>query len=213
MLCKALHNLHCLIPGGAITEKGTIWRESRQKFLLAIRPLSKIFRGIFLSGLQELNLQIYIPASVREKDWNVFIKPAMQGPEGLLKYLGRYVHRIAISNGRLVSLENGKVTFMYKDYRDGRKKRMSLPVFEFMRRFLQHVLPSGFHKVRYYGFLSPGRRKEFLRIRMFLYQTSRIPVPVQEEKKTPILICTKCGSLRLYLREVRLPQKRAPPNQ
>ncbi|MBF0547737.1 MAG: transposase [Candidatus Riflebacteria bacterium] len=94
-----------MIPGGAITENGTIWRESRRKFLLAIRPLSKLFRGIFLSGLAELELKVEIPASIREKDWNVFIKPPMQGPEGLLKYLGRYVHRIAISNGRLVSLK------------------------------------------------------------------------------------------------------------
>jgi len=139
-------HVHCLIPGGAITEKGTVWRESRKKFLMHVRPLSKLFRGIFLSGLKELMPEYEIPAAVREKDWNVFIKPAMQGPDALLKYLGRYVHRIAISNGRLISLEDGKVTFVYKDYRDGRKKRMTLPVFEFMRRFLQHVLPSGFHK-------------------------------------------------------------------
>ncbi|MDP2815327.1 MAG: IS91 family transposase, partial [Rectinemataceae bacterium] len=163
-------HVHCLIPGGAITEKGTVWRESRQKFLMHVRPLSKLFRGIFLSGLKELMPEYEIPAAIREKDWNVFVKPAMQGPEGLLKYLGRYVHRIAISNGRLISLEEGKVTFVYKDYRDGRKKRMTLPVFEFMRRFLQHVLPSGFHKVRYYGFFSPGSRKKLLRVRMFLYQ-------------------------------------------
>jgi hypothetical protein len=135
----------------------------------------------------------------------------MQGPEGLLKYLGRYVHRIAISNGRLISLEDGKVTFVYKDYRDGRKKRMTLPVFEFMRRFLQHVLPSGFHKVRYYGFFSPGSRKKLLRVRMFLYQSSKYPVPATEEKKKPILACTICGSVKLRLTEVRFPSKRSPP--
>jgi len=204
-------HVHCLIPGGAITEKGTVWRESRQKFLVAVRPLSKLFRGIFLSGLKELMPEYEIPAAIREKDWNVFIKPAMQGPEGLLKYLGRYVHRIAISNGRLVSLDDGKVTFAYKDYRDGRKKRMTLPVFEFMRRFLQHVLPSGFHKVRYYGFFSPGSRKKLLRVRMFLYQSSKYPVPVPEGKKKPILACKKCGSVKLCLREVCFASKRSPP--
>ncbi|MDP2786156.1 MAG: IS91 family transposase [Sulfurimicrobium sp.] len=204
-------HVHCLIPGGAIAEKGTVWRESRQKFLVAVRPLSKLFRGIFLSGLKELMPEYEIPAAVREKDWNVFIKPAMQGPEALLKYLGRYVHRIAISNGRLISLEDGNVTFVYKDYRDGRKKRMTLPVFEFMRRFLQHVLPSGFHKVRYYGFLSPGSRKKLLRVRMFLYQSSKYPVPATEEKKKSILACKNCGSVKLRLTEVRFPSKRSPP--
>lgn len=204
-------HVHCLIPGGAITEQGTVWRESRQKFLIAVRPLSKLFRGIFLSGLNKLMPEYKIPEAVREKDWNVFIKPAMQNPEALLKYLGRYVHRIAISNGRLISLEEGKVTFVYKDYRDGRKKRMTLPVFEFMRRFLQHVLPSGFHKVRYYGFLSPGSRRKLLRIRMFLYQNSQFPVPSTEEKKKPTLACTACGSVKLRLTEVHFPSKRSPP--
>jgi hypothetical protein len=204
-------HVHCLIPGGAITEKGTVWRESRKKFLLAVRPLSKLFRGIFLSGLKELIPEYEIPAAVREKDWNVFIKPAMQGPESLLKYLGRYVHRIAISNGRLVSLEDGKVTFVYKDYRDDRKKRMTLPVFEFMRRFLQHVLPSGFHKVRYYGFLSPGNRNKFKRVRMIMYQGSRYPVPAVKGKEASILACRACGSLDMRLTEVRFRSKQSPP--
>ncbi|MFZ2961163.1 MAG: IS91 family transposase [Candidatus Ozemobacteraceae bacterium] len=204
-------HVHCLIPGGTIMEKGTIWRESRRKFLVSVKPLSRLFRGIFLSGLKELFPQTEIPSAVWEKDWNVFIKPAMQGPEGLLKYLGRYVHRIAISNGRLISLEEDKVTFTYKDYRDGRKKQMTLPVFEFMRRFLQHVLPSGFHKVRYYGFLSPARRKKFLQVQMFLFQGSGYPVPTIEKKKIPILACKTCGSVKLRLIEVRFPTKRSPP--
>ena len=204
-------HVHCLIPGGAITEKGMVWRESRKKFLLAVRPLSKLFRGIFLSGLKEIIPEYKIPAAVQEKDWNVFLKPAMQGPEALLKYLGRYIHRIAISNGRLISLEDGKVTFVYKDSRDGRKKRMTLPVFEFMRRFLQHVLPSGFHKVRYYGFLSPGNRKKFKRVRMILYQSSRYPVPAVKEKKEPILACKACGSVNMRLLEIRFRTKQSPP--
>lgn len=204
-------HVHCLVPGGAITENGTLWRESREKFLVAVRPLSKLFRGIFLSGLKELMPGYEIPAAVLEKDWNVFIKPAMQGPEDLLKYLGRYVHRIAISNGRLISLEEGKVTFVYKDYRDGRKKRMTLPVFEFMRRFLQHVLPSGFHKVRYFGFLSPGNRKKLNRVRMILFQGSRYPVPTVREKKQLILVCPVCGSSNMRLLEIRFPRKGSPP--
>lgn len=205
-------HVHCLIPGGAILENGALWRESRKKFLMAVRPLSKLFRGIFLSGMEKLFPETEIPAQVREKDWNVFVKPAMQGPEGLLKYLGRYVHRIAISNGRLISLEDGKVTFAYKDYRDnGRKKRMTLPVFEFMRRFLQHVLPSGFHKIRYYGFLSPGARKKFLRVRMILLLGSRFPIPAMKEKKPLLRTCKACGSVKLRLINVSYPPKRAPP--
>jgi hypothetical protein len=204
-------HVHCLIPGGAIAENGALWRESRKKFLMAVRPLSKLFRGIFLSELEKLELKVEIPAVVREKDWNVYIKPALQGPEGLLKYLGRYVHRIAISNGRLISLEDGKVTFVYKDYRDKRKKRMTLPVFEFMRRFLQHVLPSGFRKVRYYGFLSPSSRKKFLRVRMILLLGSGYPIPLKKEKPCRILACTACGSLKMNLVNVTFPSKRSPP--
>lgn len=204
-------HVHCLIPGGAITEKGSLWRESRKKFLMHVRPLSKLFRGIFLSGLRELIPDYEIPAAVQEKDWNVYLKPAMQGPEALLKYLGRYVHRIAISNGRLISLEDGKVTFVYKDYRDNRKKRMTLPVFEFMRRFLQHVLPSGFHKVRYYGFLSSGNRKKFKRVRMILYQGSKYSVPAVKEKKESILACKVCGGMKMRLIEVRFRSKRLSP--
>jgi len=204
-------HVHCLIPGGAILENGAIWRESRKKFLIAIQPLSKLFRGIFLSELGKLKPKAEIPAVVRKKDWNVFIKPALQGPEGLLKYLGRYVHRIAISNGRLISLEDGKVTFAYKDYRDERKKLMTLPVFEFMRRFLQHVLPSGFRKVRYYGFLSPGSRQKFLRVRMILLLNSKYLAPLSRAKFRPVLACANCGSLKMLLVNVIFPSKRSPP--
>lgn len=204
-------HVHCLIPGGAITGKGTVWRNSRKKFLMHVKPLSKLFRGIFLSKLKKLMPEIEIPAAVRRKKWNVYIKPAMQGPEGLLKYLGRYVHRIAISNGRLVSLEDGKVTFVYKDYRDKQKKRMTLPVFEFMRRFLQHVLPSGFHKVRYYGFFGPSSRKKFLRVRMILFQGSGFPVPASKERIRPILACKSCGSIKLRLIGVSFASKQSPP--
>jgi hypothetical protein len=203
-------HVHCLIPGGAIVENGTLWRESRQKFLMAIRPLSRLFRGIFLSGLEKLVPREEIPASVWEKDWVVYIKPAMQGPEGVLKYLGRYVHRIAISNGRLISLEDGKVTFVYKDYRSKGKKRMTLPVFEFMRRFLQHVLPSGFHKVRYYGFLGPSARKKLHRIRMILLLSLGYPIPLPKDKPTPMKNCASCGG-KLLLVAVSFGSKRSPP--
>jgi Putative transposase/Transposase zinc-binding domain len=170
-------HLHCLVPGGSIAPDGTCWIPSRPDFFLPVRVLSQMFRGLFLHHLEkafsagELNFfpayrHLQEPTAFRRylapahtADWVVFAKRPFAGPEQVLDYVGRYTHRVAISNNRLVSMDNGKVRFRYKDYRDGsRQKTMTLEASEFIRRFLIHVLPDGFHRIRYFGFLGNHHR-------------------------------------------------------
>jgi hypothetical protein len=170
-------HLHCLVPGGGIAPNGESWIPCRPGFFLPVRVLSRLFRGLFLHYLEkafaagELNFfsahrHLHEPASfrchlapVRDTEWVVYAKRPFAGPEQVLDYVGRYTHRVAISNNRLVSIDNGKVRFRWKDYRDGnRQKTMTLAAEEFIRRFLIHVLPDGFHRIRYYGFLGNCHR-------------------------------------------------------
>ena len=170
-------HLHCLVPGGGIAPNGESWIPCRPRFFLPVRVLSRLFRGLFLHYLEkafaagELNFfsahrHLHEPAAfrrhlapVRDTEWVVYAKRPFAGPEQVLDYVGRYTHRVAISNNRLVSIDNGKVRFRWKDYRDGnRQKTMTLAAEEFIRRFLIHVLPDGFHRIRYYGFLGNCHR-------------------------------------------------------
>ncbi len=170
-------HLHCLVPGGGIAPDGGSWIPCRPRFFLPVRVLSRMFRGLFLHYLKkafaadELTFfsayrHLHEPAtfrrylaSVHDTEWVVYVKRPFAGPEQVLDYVGRYTHRVAISNSRLVSMDNGKVRFRWKDYRDGnRQKIMTLDAGEFIRRFLIHVLPDGFHRIRYYGFLGNCHR-------------------------------------------------------
>ena len=170
-------HLHCLVPGGGIAPDGKSWIACRPGFFLPVRVLSRMFRGLFLHYLEkafaagELNFfsehrHLHEPAAFRRylapargTDWVVYAKRPFAGPAQVLDYVGRYTHRVAVSNNRLVSVDNGKVRFRWKDYRDGnRQKIMSLDGGEFIRRFLIHVLPDGFHRIRYYGFLGNCHR-------------------------------------------------------
>jgi hypothetical protein len=170
-------HIHCLVPGGGIAPDGQSWVACRPGFFLPVTVLSRLFRGLFLHDLQraftagELNFfsahrHLYEPAVFRrylaptwDTDWVVYAKRPFAGPAQVLDYVGRYTHRVAISNNRLVSLAGGKVSFRWKDYRDGnRQKTMALDGSEFIRRFLIHVLPDGFHRIRYYGFLGNCHR-------------------------------------------------------
>jgi len=178
-LCHHPH-VHCVATGGGLacdvhgrTQEPPRWVACRPGFFLPVRVLSRLFRGKFLAGLQAAYdrgaltcvgrlAHLAAPATFRAwlgplyaQDWVVYAKAPFGGPEQVLKYLARYTHRVALSNSRLVSLEDGQVTFGYKDYADDRRgKRMTLPAAEFIRRFLQHVLPSGFVKIRHYGLLA-----------------------------------------------------------
>ena len=172
-------HLHCVVPGGGLSSDGERWIACRPGFFLPVRVLSRFFRRRllqllgqafergeleFFSALDPLRdrkafLRYLEP--LREKEWIVYAKAPFAGPEQVLEYVGRYTHRVAISNNRLLDIEDGHVTFRWRDYRDGdSQKTMTLAAGEFIRRFLLHVLPPGFHRIRYYGLLGNRRRKE-----------------------------------------------------
>jgi hypothetical protein len=188
-------HLHCLVPSGGIAPDGESWIACRPGFFLPVRVLSRMFRGLFLHYLEkafnagELNFfsayrhlhelaafRRYL-APVHHAEWVVYAKRPFAGPAQVLNYVGRYTHRVAISNNRLVSIDNGKVQFRWRDYRDGnRQKIMTLDGGEFVRRFLVHVLPDGFHRIRYYGFLGNCHRARKLeRCRELLGMTPAAP--------------------------------------
>jgi hypothetical protein len=168
-------HLHCVVTGGGLSPDGMRWLSTHESFLLPVKVLGRLFRGKFLHALEQarsegqLNLAgstaaLEDPDAWRafkdhlyRKDWVVYAKPPFGGPEHVFAYLGRYTHRVAISNHRIVDFSNGRVTFTVKDYRDGGKRKLlALDALEFLRRFLLHVLPRGFVRIRHYG-LCAGR--------------------------------------------------------
>jgi len=195
-------HVHCMIPAGGLD--GLLWRESRKDFLVWAPALAKVFRGMFLDKVKTALPELVLPQGLWDKDWVVHVKPAQQGTEKLLQYLGR--------NGRLKSLENGMVTFEYKDSRDSnRKKLMRLPVFEFMRRFLQHVLPAGFHKIRYFGYLSPSNKRILHRIRLMLWGKAGVGNLLTLEVKVLKRFCPTCENVELIRVGRYFPAARSPP--
>jgi len=163
-------HLHCVVTGGGLSQDGTRWVKGRERYLLPVKVMGKLFRGKFLATLQrayddgELSLKgstaelanpiawAKLRDSLYKKSWVVYAKPPFGGAEQVFRYLGRYTHRVAISNHRLRSIKDGRVVFSVKDYKDGAKKKaMSLAGVEFLRRFLLHVLPKGFVRIRHYG--------------------------------------------------------------
>jgi hypothetical protein len=173
-------HLHCVIPGGGLSPDGTRWVACRPGFFLPVRVLSRLFRRLFLQHLQAaydagtLRLVGSLEslrdrrtwtgalAAARETEWVVYAKRPFAGPQQVVDYVGRYTHRVAITNHRLLDMDAGQVRFTYKDYRatpPDASKTMTLAATEFIRRFLQHVLPTGFHRIRYYGFLGARHRR------------------------------------------------------
>lgn len=159
-------HLHCIIPAGGITVKGN-WKQARSKgnFLFPVKALSKVFRGKFRDGLLQkakdagFEVSSDLLRKMHRSNWVVYAKEPFAGPKQVIEYLGRYSHRVAISNHRLISASDGKVTFRYKDYRHGNKQKvMTLEATEFLRRFCLHILPPRFVKIRHYGFLSSRRK-------------------------------------------------------
>lgn len=150
-------HVHCLVPAGGLAKDGT-WHPARKKYLVPVAALSDIFRARFMALARKALPEETFPETLWDTSWVVYCKPALQGSDKVLNYLGRYIHRVAITNRRIKAIHNGKVTFEFKDSRNSCWKPMTLPAEEFIRRFLQHVLPKGFHKVRYYGLLSPRKR-------------------------------------------------------
>ena len=174
-------HLHCVVPGGGLSPDGTQWISCRDGFFLPVAVLSRLFRRLFLEyllkafdagklgffssleSLRDRSSFLDYLAPLREAEWVVYAKKPFAGPEQVLDYVGRYTHRVAISNNRLLDIEEDKVTFRYKDYRhDAKQKTMTVEAEEFIRRFLLHVLPEGFQRIRYYGFLANRYREEKL---------------------------------------------------
>jgi hypothetical protein len=162
-------HLHCLVPAGALSLDHSRWIGARPNFLFPITALSQVFRGKFLDLLKHNIDRGKIPAAnnaiktSRQKGWVVYAKKPFGSPQTVLDYLGRYTHRVALSNDRIVKVENGEVTLSYRDRKDGdRKKALPLEAHEFIRRFLLHVLPDGFMRVRHFGFLANRSKKQAL---------------------------------------------------
>jgi hypothetical protein len=162
-------HLHCLVPAGALSFDHGHWISARKNFLFPVTPLSLVFRGKFLDLLQQAADKGKIPAANRDtqvlwkKNWVVYAKKPFGSPQTVLDYLGRYTHRVALSNDRILNVQNGQVSFNYRDRRDGdRKKIMTLDAHEFIRRFLLHILPDGFMRVRHFGFLANRSKKQAL---------------------------------------------------
>jgi hypothetical protein len=174
-------HIHCVVPGGGLSRDHTRWISSRPHFFLPVKVLSRVFRGKFVAGLKRafrrkklsfhgacfpLSNQKAFTAFLRtlfHQDWVVYSKPPFGGPEHVLQYLARYTHRVAISNHRIIDVSDTHVAFRWKDYAHHNKRRtMTLTHEEFLRRFLHHVLPKGFPRIRYFGFLANRRRGELL---------------------------------------------------
>ncbi|MGD9202583.1 MAG: transposase, partial [Chitinispirillia bacterium] len=157
------HNhAHLLIPGAGIDKHGNLWRTKDKSFLVPEKAVSKVFRAMFVKKCRKIFPQFQIPQVVFQKDWVVTILPTLSHKKNVVEYLSRYVKRTAITNKRIIKWDEKSVTFSYKDNKTREYKTVTLPVFEFMRRFLQHVLPKGFTKVRHYGLLHHTNKKLFL---------------------------------------------------
>ena len=175
-------HVHCLVTGGGLSPDGQAWMPARDNYLVPVKALSRLFRGIFLDRIRRQFEDIHLPESIWQKDWVVHCKPAVQGTRTVLNYLARYIHRVAITNSRIISADNGKVTFRYKDSKSGAQtKTMTVSAEEFIRRFLQHVLPAGVHKVRYYGLWSSSNRKHLRKMQQILTQPGNDPQEGFEE--------------------------------
>ncbi len=235
-------HLHCVVPAGGLSSDRQRWIASRPRFFLSVRVLSRLFRRLFLSGLSDLYAQGRLQwadsssqrtdptaftafvSSLRRTEWVVYSKPPFGGPDYVLAYLGRYTHRVAISNDRLVAADNGSVDFRYKDYRHPHlSKVLSLPAAEFIRRFLLHVLPRRFSKIRHFGIFANRQRAANIALcRSLLPRTTASepkasptlaapasPRPADTESVDPRPTCSLCGSPRL----VRLSLPPAPGRQ
>jgi Putative transposase len=239
-------HLHCIVPGGGLSLDGQHWvSTSRPDYFLPVQVLAALFRGKLLAGVKAAQRagQLILPESLQDpanfqalldrlycKTWVVYSKPPFGSPEQVLAYLARYTHRVAISNPRLVRLDGGRVTFTYKDYsQGGRVREMTLQVEEFIRRFLLHVLPESFVRIRYFGLLANRHRKQNLaRCRALLtgqpVAEGASPLAAQEDWRARLMrltgrdptVCPVCG--RGHLRRVEElpavgcgPPGRSPP--
>lgn len=237
-------HVHCVVPGGGLMPDGN-WKSAKKGFFIPVRVMSALFRGKFLAALKQMrqtgSLEYHGSAAVLAEDgafksligglyktgWVVYAKAPMGGPAQVLKYLGRYTHRIAISNRRILSIADGRVTFSYKDRQhNDQEKVLTLSVEEFIRRFLIHVLPAGFHKIRHYGLLAArNRTTKLLAVQLELASEPGVHLPgaglVVPEQPATRPCCPVCGSNeraimetlppKVFRANMLRPAARAPP--
>jgi len=234
-------HIHMIVPGGGLSPDGSRWIACKPGFFLPVQVLSRLFRRLFIEGLLALHLAgqlIFFGdqtglgeisaftawlAPFRESEWVVYAKPPFGGPEAVLAYLSRYTHRVAISNARLVSADAKVVAFRWKDYRiktGDRQKVMRLATDEFIRRFLIHVLPDGFHRIRHYGLLASSARKtNIATVRALLREARPVKPAEPAAEPTPLTLrepCPCCGGpMRIIevFQRGKKPQSRAPPRE
>ena len=234
-------HVHMIVPGGGLSPDGTRWIACRRGFFLHVRVLSRLFRRLFLEGLLALHragdlsffgelaglsdadaFAAYL-APLRKTEWVVYAKPPFGGPKAVLAYLSRYTHRVAISNSRLISADAQTVAFHWNDYRiktGDRRSSMRLATDEFIRRFLIHVLPDGFHRIRHYGLLASARRKvNIAKARSLLGAEITKPDDPPTAEVIPLTLrepCPDCGAVMRIIETFRRgqkPQSRAPPRR
>jgi hypothetical protein len=224
-------HLHCVVPGGGPSLDGSRWVACRPGFFLPVHVLSRLFRRLFLEGLQTAfkagELKFFGEliglaeagafrrrlAELRKVNWITYAKPPFGGPAQVLAYLGRYTHRVAISNTRLVSVTDHEVAFRWKDYRNnGQPAIMTLVADEFIRRFLLHTLPDGFHRIRHFGYLANGCRAAKLKLCRRLLGDAPLESAAEPPKTQPIAPrpCVHCGGLVALLSVLPRPSGRSP---
>jgi hypothetical protein len=226
-------HVHCVVPAGGLSLDHTRWIRSHPRFFLPIPVLREVFRGKFVDALKlafqrgQLHLSGDLASLAQPKffaawlrplfrqKWVVYSKPPFGGPEYVLHYLGRYTHRVAISNHRLVSLANGQVTFRWRDSaHNNEQKLMTLALDEFLRRFLLHLLPKGFVRIRHFGLLANRRRSTLLPLCFAALRTVPMPEPeTSTQESDPLWRCPKCGGPMAVIERLTAAQiqLRSPP--
>jgi Putative transposase/Transposase zinc-binding domain len=228
-------HVHCVIPAGGLSPDHARWIRSRPRFFLPIHVLRRVFRGKFVAGLKSAfqRGQLHLSANLASltqpkifvswlrplfrKDWIVYSKPPFGGPEYVLNYLGRYTHRVAISNHRLVSFDDGQVTFRWRDSTHNNEQRlMTLSLDEFLRRFLLHLLPKGFVRIRHFGFLASRRRAQLLPLCLAALDSAAAQTRTATstaQDMNPSWFCPKCGGPMVIVERLTAAQiqLRSPP--
>ena len=227
-------HIHCVVPAGGLSFDHTQWIRSRYRFFLPVKVLSRVFRGKFVAALKRAfsSHQLTFHGKLKlladpktfaaflrplfRHEWVVYCKPPFGGPEHVLKYLGSYTHRIAISNHRLISVDQDHVTFRWRDSANGNKQRtLTISLTEFLRRFLLHVLPHGFVRIRHHGFLANRRRAVVLPLCFILLATTSMLTPVASRAPSPPAswTCPHCGGLMVVVERLTSAQLflRSPP--
>jgi len=235
-------HIHCIVTGGGLSFDNKRWISCRKRFFLPVRVMSRLFRGKFLDYLRKSydSKELIFPGNISQwqneepfkefikglynQEWVIYCKPPFQSPEMVLQYLGRYTHRIAIGNHRIINVEDDRVSFRWRDYSDGNKNKiMTLDVFEFIRRFLLHILPDRFVKIRYYGLLGNRNRGAMLDqcrrlLRVIIIQTNKEDAYETWQEfllrvcGIDIMKCPFCGKGKMVRKEILLPERcNSPP--